>query len=449
MMLRHCDVTPEKACLSRRAFITGGAAAVVAVGCDAGSDTTAASPAGTTQPLPGQIVIDPEHPQWLKRHGGGHVFICGPGDPEGFLYRGIRRPDGTRDGDQVQLIEKLIRHGGNSIYLQAVRTHGGDARPDNTQNPFVDSDPAKGLDERILAQWEQWFTRMDENGILIYFFFYDDSARIWNTGDVVGPEERQFVETIVQMFQHHRNLIWIFGEESEERYTRARVNAVAEIIRRTDRHGHLIGDHHHSGTTFKSWVPGTALNHYSMQLNLPIDDAHAGAIEALRLAAGRYQVIYSENTAMLTDVDGMRRHAWAVAMAGVMPMLLRMEIADTPVESLQQCRHLQRFFEQTDFFTMSSHDELGHDGTQYVLADPGRSYIAYANAPGVPLGLTSLPAGRCEALWVDCLAGQTARESRTLASGGDQSFSRPSATGAECAAWIRFPDVARRKAEPT
>src|SRR5262245_5635833 len=104
----------------------------------------AAQPPGTERPLPGQIVIDPEHHEWLKRQGGRHVFICGPGDPEVFLYRGRRKADGTRDGDQVQLIQKLIEHGGNCIYLQMVRTHGGDAKEDRTQNPFVDSDPAKG-----------------------------------------------------------------------------------------------------------------------------------------------------------------------------------------------------------------------------------------------------------------------------------------------------------------
>ena len=48
-----------------------------------------------------------------------------------------------------------------------------------------------------------------------------------------------------------------------------------------------------------------------------------GRIEALQKAAGRYQVIYSESTAMRTDNDGMRHHAWAVAMGGLMPMLLR------------------------------------------------------------------------------------------------------------------------------
>jgi hypothetical protein len=93
---------------------------------------------------------------------------------------------------------------------------------------------------------------MDRNEILIYLFFYDDGAHPWDTGDRVGPQEKAFLETIVKRFQHHRNLIWIVGEESEERYSTARVQAIAEVIRGADEHGHLIGDHHVSGTTFKA-----------------------------------------------------------------------------------------------------------------------------------------------------------------------------------------------------
>ncbi len=117
---------------------------------------------------------------------------------------------------------------------------------------------------------------MDRHDILIYFFFYDDSARIWDTGDRIEAAERDFFEHIVRRFSHHRSLIWIIGEESEERYTSARV---------------------------------------------------------------------------------------------------------------------QRFFEATDFTTMAPHDELRHAGTTYVLADPGRSYIAYSSNLAGVLGLPR-PAGR-------------------------------------------------------
>ncbi|MCU0917397.1 MAG: serine hydrolase [Planctomycetes bacterium] len=400
------------------------------------------TPALSRNTLPGQIEIDPNHPQWLQRHGGRHVFICGPGDPEDFLYAGRRQPDGTRDGDQLARIARLAEHGGNCIYMQIVRSHGGDAKGSRDpqwmlQNPFVDGDPVRGLDEDILNQWDQWFSLMDRHEILIYLFFYDDSARIWDTGATVGPQERAFVETIVKKFMHHKNLIWVVGEESEERYTTARVQALARIIRDTDRHGHLVGDHHLSGTTFKAWQPDGALNHFAMQLRQTDDAAHAGAIEALQKAAGRYQVIYAESTAMRTDVDGMRSHAWAVAMAGMMPMLLRMDIATTPVEALQQCRHLQRFFEATDFWTMSAHDELAHAQTRYVLADPGYGYIAYADHLTGRLGIKDLPAGTYAATWLDCRTGKQVRVELTLSAAGDQAFDKPAEIGDECALSLR------------
>jgi len=393
--------------------------------------------------LPGQIIVNPLAPQWLVHNQDedqdGRLdpfFVCGPGDPEDFLYLGTRNPDGTRAGDQAQRINKLIEHGGNSIYMQIVRTHGGDAGEDQTHNPFVDSDPAKGLDEDILNQWETWFTLMDQHDILIYLFFYDDGAMIWDNGDQAGPEEQVFVETIVRKFMHHRNLIWLIGEESEERYTAKRVQAIAEIIRNADEHDHIIGNHHLSGTTFKAWQPGSALSHYSMQYNETGENVHAGAIEARQKAAGNYQVIYSENTAMPTNVDGMRRHTWAAAMGGTMPMLLHMDIANTPVEALNQCRYLQLFFEATDYYTMTPQDELKHGGTKYVLARPGYSYIAYTDTLSHAPGIKDLPAGRYALTWMDCKKGKTTTMEQILSETGDHSFDRPEEIGHECVVWI-------------
>ena len=216
------------------------------------------------EPLPGQIVADESG--YLKRHQGRHVFICGPGDPEGFLYRGNLQADQTRDGDQVQLIRRLLEYGGNCLYLQAVRSHGGDGTADH--NPFREHDPSQGIQPAVLEQWESWFQLLDEHGMLIYFFFYDDSSDPWRTGDDVSEQEAAFVRQIVQRFQHHRHLIWVVAEESEEALSPVRAQKLARLIRATDEHQHLIGNHHHSGTDFKAYQPETAFDHYAMQLNI-------------------------------------------------------------------------------------------------------------------------------------------------------------------------------------
>ena len=386
-------------------------------------------------PLPGQIIVDPDHPNWLMRQGGAHVYICGPGDPEGFLYRGARNADGTRDGDQAALIDKLATNGGNCIYLQVVRSHGGDGTPDH--NPFVDSDPSKGVDMRILDQWEEWFTVMDRNGILIYLFFYDDGAVVWNakgeSRNNVAPGERAFIQTVVDKFEHHKNLIWIVGEESDEAYSNERVRAIAQTIHEADDHAHIVGDHENSGTTFDAWEPGCAMTHFSMQFQAPGDDAHAGAIEGFQKGQGKFQTIYSENT----SGEPTPQYAWRVAMGGLMPMMLEMDIANTPAETLNQCRHLQRFFESTDFSTMAPHDELAHAGTKWVLAIPGQSYIAYAEHAPAKIGVKALSAGSYAITWLDCGDGTTEHEQTNVDAEADHAFHRPGDIGEWCALWIK------------
>lgn len=385
----------------------------------------------------GMLVADPRNPSWVMQQGGRHVFISGPGDPEDFLYRGVRRSDGTRDGDQEALIRKMIAHGGNCIYMQIIRSHGGDGEPDH--NPFVASDPARGVSPAILDQWEEWFALMDRNGILIYLFLYDDSARVWNTGDRVGQAERDLIRTLVRRFRHHDRLIWVVAEEAEEALSVERCQTIAELIAADDRQGRIIANHHHSGTTFKSWRAGGTLTQYAMQRNLPLAQVHSAALEALAEARGRYGVIYAENTEMQNAThEQARRFMWASAMAGAMPMLFGADIANTPVETLRSFRVQQRFFEATDYYTMSSHDELAFAATKWVLANPGRSSIAYADGKEGPLGLKGLPAGSYDCLWVDCETGRTATLRNVQVSGGETLLNRPGRIGGQCAVWVRL-----------
>ena len=78
----------------------------------------AATPgAALSVPLTGQITIDPANPSWFVYYGGGPHFLAAPGDPEDFLYRGSRNTNGTRNGDQLSIINKLKATGANGVYL--------------------------------------------------------------------------------------------------------------------------------------------------------------------------------------------------------------------------------------------------------------------------------------------------------------------------------------------
>jgi hypothetical protein len=388
-------------------------------------------------PLPGQIVADPAAPQYLRCVGGGPFFVCGPGDPEDFLYRGALLPDGTRDGDQQALVRRLLELGGNCLYVQAVRSHGGDGSADH--NPFLNHDPTQGVNPVVLDQWETWFSLLDDHGVLIYFFFYDDSADPWKTGDEVGAAEQDFVATLVRRFQRYRHLIWVVAEESEEALSPARAERLAEIIREADEHAHLIGNHHHSGTRFKSYRAGGPFDHFAVQLNVPADETYAAARAAVREANGRYSLIYAENTATPQTVEGWRRQAWRSALAGAMPMLLGMDVVDTPDEALRQCRILAEFFEDTDYYAMqpgSPASAGGDDSAPLTLVRPGMSFVAWAAAAGARLEVDGLAAGRYELLWLDCLTGRRV-EAAADVPGEVGSLTRPQSIGPECAVYGR------------
>ena len=387
-------------------------------------------------PGTGQIVVDADHPQWLRREGGGPFFMCGPGDPEDFLYRGRLNPDGTRNGDQMTLIEKLKGTGANCIYLMAVRSHGGDG--DKTHNPFVNNDPTKGLNEKVLEQWEVWFTEMDKNGIVIYFFFYDDSTRVWNTGDKVGAMEKDFIHTIVDRFEHHKNLIWCIAEEYQEALSVERVKNIAAQIRAADDYGHVIAVHKLDGLDFSEFEDEPNIDQFAIQYNLPTADAlHKGVVRAWSRAKGRYNLNMSE-AADFGIGEEARRKSWACAMGGAYVMILGMDIASTSKSDLQDCGRLVRFFESTNFNEMSPHDELRYGGTKYVLAQPGSSYIAYAPELSGEIGLKGMKPGTYKFHWFDCATGKQALQTEVAVAAGDQTWSKSDGIGDEVAVYIRL-----------
>ena len=139
--------------------------------------------------MPGQIIVDPEHGNFLVRNqdldNDGNLdpyLMAGVGGPEQFFYLGTRQADGSRTGGrQQQIIDELKASGVNGIYIQSIRSFGGDAGSDKTQAPFNDyNDPDSGLDPEIMAQWHNWLesTARDAD-IGVLFFIYDDHAKPW------------------------------------------------------------------------------------------------------------------------------------------------------------------------------------------------------------------------------------------------------------------------------
>jgi len=381
------------------------------------------------------MVLDAVVEPAKKADAGNSFFLCGPGDPEGFLYRGTLRSDGTRDGDQMQLIEKLAPAGANCIYLIAVRSHGGDG--DATQNPFVDHDPAKGVNAKVLDQWEQWFTRMDRRGIVAYLFLYDDDALVWDTGDEVGGPEREFIQTLVNRFEHHEHLVWCVAEEYAEKLSAERVRRIAALIRAEDDNRHPIAVHKNHGLDFSEFADDPSIDQFAIQYNVKTaEELHAGVVRARREAKGRYDLNLSEAADWGTGAES-RRKCWACAMGGASVMVLGMDIASTADSDLRDCGNVVRFFQRVPLQGLEPHDELADGATTFVLAEPGERYVAYSWAPDGRIGLKQMPAGRYSFEWFDCVKGTFVSQASVRVGPGNQLWSRPAGIGDELAVHIR------------
>jgi hypothetical protein len=415
-------------------------------------------------PLPGQIMVDPDNPAALvynhDRDGDGKrdpFFMCGAGDPEGFLYFGTRNSDGTVNGTkQMEILNNMKASGGNAIYMIAVRTHGGDAQAFNDpdwayENPFIDGDPGKGLDQDILNQWETWFRVMDSTGIVIFFIFYDDGALPFASGDNIPSGEVAMIKGIVNKFEHHKHLIWCIAEEYYKVLSRPRVSRMAALIRAEDDHDHVISIHQATGDKTMDFPDDPNIDQFAFQAAA---SSHAQMYTDVKFvfenAKGRYHINMAENwtsrnndhMVLIANLDrqGVRQRNWAAAMAGGHVMVLgtwntRRGNEPTP-EILGDMRVLQEFFESTNYSKMAPRDDLKGAGTQYLLADPGKSYIAYGLNSTGPLGIKNMAAGDYELTWLDIISGTKKNQTQQV-SAGDCQFIKPSGIGTETALFIR------------
>jgi methionine sulfoxide reductase catalytic subunit len=117
MKLRYSDVTPESLYMSRRTFMAG-AAAVAVVGCDAGTDATAAAPSGaplTATPNPAYRVADtPTKFEAASTYNNFYEFGTNKDDPARLAHTLKPRPwhvqvDGLCNRPKTFDIEEILK----------------------------------------------------------------------------------------------------------------------------------------------------------------------------------------------------------------------------------------------------------------------------------------------------------------------------------------------------
>jgi Big-like domain-containing protein len=373
--------------------------------------------------LTGQIVVDPENPGRMVYHETyteegrlQPVFFAGPGDPEDFFYC----------GKQGEIIKRFRKLNARCTYITAVL------------KDFGGGDPGTGAElERNLARWDRWITKMEQAEVITVFFFFDDDGA-WR------KDWKTFIEKIVGKLKRHRLLIWCIAEEYAEGRSKKQISEFAAYLKQVDNHNHVVAVHQNSSSKF-DFNHDENIDMFAIQYNTSSpENLYAGVLDAWNNVGGQKILNMSEMSDHgVRDDRTIRRCNWAAAMAGASAVqILRMGMffgdkagRNTP-QSYRDCAILTDFMEATDFHCMHPANSLAAAGTKYLLAQPGLSYLAYADELKGDLGIKNLSAGEYQLMWIDIAAGKIVKSKTTVRKGSNE-FQPPAGFGKEVAVWIR------------
>ena len=427
------------------------------------SRLSAGSPLDDPDALPGQVIVAGPKPGYLKYNGGGPVFICGPDNPETFLWEGTLNADGTRSGGrQEAMINRMAAAGLNGFHFQMFRMQRCNFKNegDDKHAPFIDHDPAKGLDEDILKQWAGWLDLLEEKGIIIHLEFYNDATDVEMMGwtlDANGnlhPDERRWIEGIVNKFKHHRNILWGI-EESVNKLPPSRTphfKKIAELIAQTDNYNHPIVQSFVVPIDMEGDFPvgGARADVYAGDQNIDVvtwlhvvphgedyEKQHREYLQFYENDSHNFIMLKNETYHHPRGGERCRRYLWACAMTGTHTLEAYIGADRASEDTLADAGRINTFMEQTEFYKMNPRDDLATGSTNWVLANPGDCYIAYTYDYSDSMGVKSMIAGTYDLMWFDTLDGDVVRQSDVSVSWGDVTWSKPAAMSSEVALYIK------------
>ena len=217
-------------------------------------------------------------------------FPTGPGDPEDFLCRS--------PAEHTSIVDML--NGGNTLYVMAVKTHGGDGPAEC--NPWIGGNPTNGLDTAKLNDWYNVLDQADNKGVVIHFFIYDDDSCPWGTKTSceartwLQTDESEFLNAFVDRFKTLSNLVWVVAEEYPEAVRDQRATAIAARIQSRDT-VHPVGIHQQAFDTSFNFPNNNNFDVFLMQMGTTVRSSqavHDTIVKEYNASAGRYGVVLAE-----------------------------------------------------------------------------------------------------------------------------------------------------------
>jgi hypothetical protein len=267
------------------------------------------------------------------------------------------------------------------------------------------------------------------------------------------PQEKKYVDAVVNKFKPLKNLIWSVNESANKTYPAsyvARWKKIAARIRALDTYGHPIG----IGIvpeTDPNVTPNTGMSLYADDPNFDqmlaqhiqptsVDDMYNKMVALWNSAAGKYNVMLAQAWPVFNGADGRQKN-WATAMAGahiIQAYDSRRRVWDilkSPDADLNALGYMIDFFASVSALnSMVPRNDLKYGNTKWVLAEAGKNYVAYSDNATANLGVKGLTSGTYTLTWFDCINGNTVVQDNVSVTSARKIFTRPAGIQAECAA---------------
>jgi len=376
----------------------------------------------------GQIIADPANSRRLIYNGvsvNGYpkpVLLCGAGDPEDFFYH-----------NTSQSLNTLITNKSKTTYITAyVKDNCSGCNPGT----------GTALDTKLI-EWGGYLDQLENAGVTIVFFFFDDGYSMpsgWLTGD--GPKiVNKLKNRKDNPSQPRKLLIWSVAEEYSEGLSDQQVKDIAAMIKANDANGHVIGVHQLPGTAFK-FGSDSNLKMFLMQINKedPVTmNADLNAAWSNPANAGKILNMAENIDHALDSRIIVRQRNWAAIMGGAsIVQVHKMGGTGTGFNNdpakYGDCNNLTGFMESTRVNFMIPNNTIKAGSTEWVLAEPGYSYILYTRNGGSP-GLSGMTGGTYIFNWMDTVTGSKMTETKTVGT-GIQTWAKPSSFENELALYL-------------
>jgi hypothetical protein len=357
---------------------------------------------------------------YLKFDDGPYWLKGGEDDPEDFLAPGMTVGFSTKE----QAIDFLASKGINSLYMML---HNIDGDGNNVW-PWVGSSAAEAkanhehFDIAKLSEWEDLFSYLQEQGLVLHLVLEDDSA--WT-----GFNRSLYYREMIARFGHHNGIIWNISEEYNENYTADQVKSFAQTIRDLDPYDHPITVHNAGGLDiWNPFVGDPRFDLTSFQTGAsPQNVAAATWFETVESSGRPIPVSFDETGKLgVGDRDLTRHIVWSVYLGGG-----NFEMHTYPLPGygdfanhFEDLTRARAFLESLPFSQMRPMNELLVSGQGYVFAETGNVYAIYLPYGGaIEIDLSGV-SGNLHVVWFNPRTGEYSGQT-TITGGGIQAFTPP------------------------